>query len=463
MQQRPHSYEQQAAPSAADSPGTASRAVVIGAGVAGLLAAVALAPSFDEVVILERDRLTPEQTGRPGVPQASHPHGLLVQGLKSMERLLPGIQEEMRAAGAPVVDLGEKLALSARGHSTPPRTTGLRAQFFSRPFLESHVRARTLSLPRIRLQDGTTVTGLSTTDGSQITGVHTQKAHGEKEETVRADLVIDASGRSSRTPRWLTGLGYRVPPNHVIDSKIGYATASLDGSTTLQRDRCQSIYEVGQMGTLGRGAVWAVQENGRSVITVFGRDSDRPGSDLAGFKADIRRLGNPLLIGAADSLAPDTPIHRYAQLFNRCHRYHTMSPWPQRFLVVGDATYALNPLYGQGMTVAALQAETIRTAAPRLNEHPARTRAVQRSLARRARLSWVIATAQDSRWTEQPPAYGRVLGWLLDRMLDRVMHSSHLHVAFLKTMNLIAPLSLLSPRALAALLAPANTRHGAGS
>ncbi|GAA0658910.1 hypothetical protein GCM10010193_07080 [Kitasatospora atroaurantiaca] len=441
-----------------------TRAVVVGGSIAGLLAAAALAGAFDEVLVLERDRLGADEGFRPGVPQARHVHGMLLRGAQAVERLLPGMQEELRADGAAVVDMGEQLLVSNQGQVTPPQTLGLPLQLFSRNFLETRMRDRVKALPGVTVQDAMSVTGLcAAQDGGRITGV-TALADGESDasaEVIDADLVVDASGRTSRAADWLGALGYPAPDEVVVDAGQSYVTAWLDRHDALS-DTGGGVYEIGQNMAHGRGGVGVAIQGSQVQVLLFGRGADQPSTDPAEFRAQARRLGSATITALAEAVGPGTPIYTYAKLINRRRLYHRMPRWPERFVVVGDGLCMFNPVYGQGMTVAAMQAEDLRTGAAGLLRDPGRTRALQRRLARRTSVPWLLATAQDSRWTERPSLLSPFCDWLLERMVTRIAGSRQLHKAFLQILQLLRPTALANPRALYALLRPRPTHRTEG-
>ncbi|MFB7266189.1 FAD-dependent oxidoreductase [Streptomyces nojiriensis] len=433
---------------------TRTRAVVVGGSIAGLLAAAALATTYDEVLILERDRLgSGRDDVRPGLPQASHPHVLLLRGAQALEELLPGIRAEMQADGAPVFDMGVDLRVDMEGCSVPPRTTGLSLQTFRRTFLEQHVRARVLQLPGIRLRDATTVIGLHVgIDRTEITGVEvdTERSGGER---IVADLVVDASGRTSQTPRWLTRLGFEAPRERTVDAQLGYTTAWLPGQAAPGADH-RLHYELGQLTGHGRGGGFSEVDNQQTLLCFFGRGSERPPTDPDGLVAFATRLKSPVLIHAAATIDDRTPVHRYAHLPNRRRDYHRIRRWPERLLVIGDAHCVFNALYAQGMTVAALQALVLRRNAPALRDTPSRTQAVQRLLARRTTVPWLLATGQDARWARPDTLRSALTGRLMRHLMDRLPTNPHLYIGFLKVMQLLPPTDLLRPAAMAALLSP---------
>ncbi|WP_019182384.1 hypothetical protein, partial [Microbacterium yannicii] len=196
-------------------------AVVIGAGIGGLLSAAALAPRFTRVTIVERDELPVDPTHRRGVPQGEQMHALLAIGQDAFEELLPGIGRAWADAGAAWFDSTRDVASfssqgwTARGPSEA-WTFGIR-----RIVLESVVRERVRAIPNVTIVQGT-VTGLHASDDSRrVTGVTVRAS---EPAVIAADLVVDSSGRTSHAAQWIAGLGYEPPAEHEIVSDIVYST-----------------------------------------------------------------------------------------------------------------------------------------------------------------------------------------------------------------------------------------------
>ena len=248
------------------------RAVVLGASLAGLLAARVLAERYALVTVLDRDDLPEAPTHRRGVPHGRHIHALAARGQQILEELFPGLTAELVGLGAPAGDMLTDARFYLNGHRLSQTHTGLMLLCASRPFLEGQVRMRVRALPNVRFQDQRDVVGLSTTeDGRRVTGARVlRRADGSAEELVAADLVVDASGRGSRTPAWLEMLGYGRPGRDEVRIGLGYCDPDLSGITRCLRR---------EAGDLGCGDARAAPDwrlataRGRSVDADLGRHS----------------------------------------------------------------------------------------------------------------------------------------------------------------------------------------------
>jgi 2-polyprenyl-6-methoxyphenol hydroxylase-like FAD-dependent oxidoreductase len=423
------------------------RAVVLGASLAGLLAARVLADAYTQVTVIDRDELPEASTHRRGVPHGRHAHALLTGGQQALEDLFPGLTAELITHGVPVGDLLANGRWYLSGHRLRQAHSGLVALSPSRPFLEGHVRARVRALPNVALLDSCDIVGLAATpDGRRVTGVRVlRRADGSAEELVGADLVVDATGRGSRSPVWLEALGYERPETEQVRIGLGYTTRTY----RLPPDTLGGDLGVVQAATPQhpRSGVLVLLEGDRWMVTLGGRLGDHPPTDPDGFLEFARSLRFPDICQAIRDGEPlDDPVAFRFPASVR-HRYERLDRFPEGLLVMGDAVCSFNPVYGQGMSVAALEALILRRYLQR-GTRP-QPRRVFRDLARVVDVPWEIAVGGDLIF---PGVQGRrtlkarLVNAYLARLHGAAAHDATLASAFLRVAGLVAPpQSLLRP------------------
>lgn len=358
--------------------------VVVGASFAGLLAAAGAARAGCRVTVLERDELPDAPGPRRGVAQGRQPHVLLHRGLLEAATLLPGLAEDLLSAGAVPVDTGALPWYGPHGWQ-PTSIPSYEVLSLTRPRLEHVVRGRVLALPGVALRTGSRVRGLER-DGQGW------RVRTEDDAALTADLVVDASGRGSRMPAWLTALGYEVEEPETVDAELGYASR-------LYRTRDGRPLPTGVVVQATpdspRGGLALPVEDGGAMVLANGYGADRPGRDVD-LVAYLRAVREPALGELVAVLEPAGELALHRQTGNRRHRYGRRQDWPAGLLVVGDALCAFNPLYGQGIAVAAIQARTLGDALRRRRGWD--TRRVQLRFQAVADLPWTVATGEDRRY-----------------------------------------------------------------
>ncbi|HLK75114.1 MAG TPA: FAD-binding monooxygenase [Streptosporangiaceae bacterium] len=421
------------------------QAVVLGGSMAGLLAARVLSERYKRVVVIERDALPPVGEHRRGVPHARHVHGLHPLGLEILNELFPGFSTSLAASGAVLCDVLSDGRWQLSAHQLRQLRTGMAALFASRPYLEGHVRALVRQLPEVRFLEESSISGLTVTaDKRVITGVEVRGPDGLSSQ-IAGSLVVDATGRGSRTPTWLTELGYQSPAEERVEIGLGYATrryrlrpGAMGGD--------QLILTAGTRAN-SRAAALAVIEGGYHLLTLAGICGDYPPTDPAGFDEFMTRLPTPDVAAAVAGAEPlDDPVpFRFPASVRR--RYDRLAAFPAGLLVIGDAVCSFNPIYGQGMTVAATEAMTLRELLARDAAPDARR--YFRAITPAIDIPWDIVVSSDLAFPEVPgqrTAKVRLANAYLPRLHAAAAHDEALATAMIRVIGLKdRPEGLLRP------------------
>jgi flavin-dependent dehydrogenase len=437
--------------------------VVIGASMAGLIAARVLSRRAARVTVLDRDRLPDIVEARSGVPQGRHGHGLLASGAEALESLFPGLHGELVAAGAVPGDVIGDVRWFQQGYYKARFASGLRGILLSRPLLEGTLRRMVQALPNVTMESSTHVLELlADADRRVVTGVRTRRAN---IDGVVGDvaLVVDASGRSSRAAEWLERLGYQAPPESQVDIDLAYTTRHFRRLPTDLNGDAGAL--IGSDPPAGRRVGFMLaQEGNRWVVTLAGFLGDHPPTNARGFKEFAETLARPDIHDVIEHAEPLSDAVMYRFPANLRRHYERLARLPERYVVVGDAICSFNPFYGQGMSVAALEGLLLdRCLDAGVSDLPRR---FYRDARRIIDTPWMIAAGSDFAFTGvtgTKPAGTDATNWYLRRVHRVASTDQTVCRAFFDVANLLKPATtLISPRILGRVVA-GSLRGDAGT
>lgn len=386
--------------------GARHRVLVLGGGLSGTLAAAALAPHSDSVVIVERHTLPQTPKPRRGLPQARHAHMLWSGGADAIESLLPGTLEMLLHAGAHRISIPNgMISLSPGGWY---RRCWPEAQYLisaGRDLVDWAVRRQALARPGVHLLSAAEPVRLLGTR-ARITGAVVRHRDGA-EEAIEADLVIDATGRSSRAPQWLAELGIPAVPETVVDAGVTYASRRYKAPVDTAGWPVINVQADARLPMAGTAGTILPIEGGEWMVSLSGTRGGEPTSDETQFTAFARRLRSPLIAEYLARAEPRGPVTIARNTANR--RRHYEKAHLNGFIALGDSSTALNPLYGHGMSAAAQGALALRDLCTGGNiAAKGFARRAQRAIARPAAAAWLLALGQDAAF---PHAVGKKPGF----------------------------------------------------
>jgi 2-polyprenyl-6-methoxyphenol hydroxylase-like FAD-dependent oxidoreductase len=431
-------------------------AMVVGGSLAGLMTARVLADHFESVTVLERDHIESGPALHRSIPQGNHLHGLLLGGQQVMASLYPNFLAKLDALGSVRCRIAKEFvsygpfgrAYSPAGAVREPRDFGIDFYQQSRGLLEYCVRQCTLEHANVKFRNGCAVQGLVYRN-NHIEGV--QYSDDGASQTIAANLVVDAGGRGSHAPRWLAELGFKAPPETTIGVDLAYASTKYRLPEDYDRQERLVGFDVALAPDFPNCGLMEIIEGDLLHVTLAGRFGDYPPRDEAGFLAFAQSLSTPNLYDLIKGAERVTDITSFRYPTAVLRHYDRLPNFPDRFLVLGDAIASFNPVYGQGMSVAALQVQALQKL---LTERTAEDRGLA-GLALSffpiavgiAENAWILAANQDLVY---PQTQGERPSDLKQRLLyfaamvSLCVEDPEVHRLMIEVFNLCKPLSALN-------------------
>ncbi|MDA2704990.1 FAD dependent oxidoreductase [Bacillus cereus] len=374
------------------------KALVIGAGIAGLLTARVLSSYFETVIVVEKDELPQKPSERPGTPQDFHPHRVLPRGEIIMNRFFPGYVDDLLNLGAHNVKNDKMIRFSPYG--ALELVIERKGAASSRALLEWTIRQRVQEIPNVHFYSKQAVTGLlASSDHKRVIGIHIQERDELKtKRTVLTDLVVDTCGRQSKLNKWLTSMGYDVPEPERLKVNFGYSTRYYKVPSHI-KEKLSAISEGDPAKKVGAVGLLYIEDNIAQALLFVAGGMHYPPTNSKEYEKELDSLVTPMMRELIKELEPiSVPRGFRAQESTRQH-FEQMENWPSGLLVLGDAFCNFDPIYGQGMTVAAIEAEMLDTC---LKEHSTNKPGFERKVLQRMQQAiepaWWLSSIADLRW-----------------------------------------------------------------
>jgi 2-polyprenyl-6-methoxyphenol hydroxylase-like FAD-dependent oxidoreductase len=425
-----------------------NHAIVIGGSIVGLFATRILSDYFESVTLIEQDFITEETREYRGIPQSRHAHVLLAKGFEIASQLFTDLEDSLRDAGAIEIDIGEEVSWYHFSDYKIRFKNSLKVWCQSRPLLESVIRQRIAQLSNVTILSKCAVERLLTAPNKKRIlgvklGLNRQSGY---PSNLTADLVIDATGRNSHGPQWLESLGYRRPEESEVIVKVGY-TSRIYKRNSQDFDKSKFYMISGHPPIEKRGGLVAPIEGDRWLVTLIGYLDDHPPIEDKGFLEFTRSLAVSDiydLITRSEPLSEPIP-HKFPSSLRR--HYERLEQFPEGYLLVGDALCSFNPIFGQGMTVAALEAHILsKCLSENLTNLQGLSQQFFSKVARIIDTPWSMAMCEDIRYPEvsgKRTLKTSALNWYIGKIYEASHRDSTVYDAFLQVMHLMSPPQIL--------------------
>jgi len=433
------------------------KAIVIGGGIAGKLAAKALSSYFQHVIILEADRETNDKVPRKRVPQSHHPHVLLKSGEEAIEKLFPEFVTQLIENGSIVTNFTRDLKWHHFGYWKEPFSGELTMVQQSRPMLEWHLQRRINQVPNITTTYETMTEDLIVDrEQNKILGVRFRSLRTGTEEELYGDMVVDASGFGSKSIEWLKTYGIEVEEEKVW-IQLFYATR-LFRLKSQERPEWVNLLISPSFPENPYGAFIQTIEENRFSVTFSGYANEHAPQTNEEFFAYAQSLPVPDVLDFLKQAEPITDIKIHKIPYQVRRRFDMASQIPEGFLVIGDAHCRFDPLFGQGISVAAMEAVELQKCLQQA-EHFAKgfTQLFHKKTSKLMATPWDMATTEAFRHPKikgKKPLLQPFKQWYTKRVYQSSALDSDIYIRLARVMNLIrTPLHLFHPKVIISVIA----------
>uniref|UniRef100_UPI0021822376 NAD(P)/FAD-dependent oxidoreductase n=2 Tax=Pseudomonas TaxID=286 RepID=UPI0021822376 len=317
-----------------------------------------------------------------------------------IEGIFPGTLSALEQGGAQVADLGHDVKWYQGGRWKNRYRSGIYAHYCSRRLIDNQLRRALLGVLNVEVLSSTRVTQI------EFTGVDPSRRveavtvdDGQGERRLRCDLLVDASGRGTRLPTWLKEAGFGEVETSVVKTELGYASR-IYRRLPAYAEQWQVLLVLPKAPLQRSMGVISPIEGDRWMVTTGGWFGHFPGNDPQEFLQALAALPVPDIHEVIRDAEPLSPVHTFKMPGSRRTHFDRVEHWPAGLLVVGDALSSMNPLYSQGMTIGALEADCIDRHIDQVLQGGQGFRQLQGRLCEVVDGAWSMATTEDFRFPE---------------------------------------------------------------
>jgi 2-polyprenyl-6-methoxyphenol hydroxylase-like FAD-dependent oxidoreductase len=430
--------------------GSYEKAIIIGGGISGKLAARVLSDFFEEVLILERDQEAEGPFPRKGARQGEHLHALLHAGQYGLEELFPGITEKFHQSGAVKINSTKDLAWFHHGAWKLRYDGGYTTTLQTRPHLEWHMNQYIKDIPNVTVLFNKEVKDyIYQADDNRIYGVEVKDLKDGAAITLTADLIVDASGSSSISAAWFKKAGVQIPIEKV-DIGLSYVSQMFQLTESQSRDwTIKLVYPNPPLEKIG-GTISKV-ENNRYMVTVIGYQNEIQEKEVlkseGGFRELTKRLPKLDIYEEITSAVPLTNISVYRVPQITWKRFEKMKELPKGLLLIGDTVCRIDPVFGQGMSIAVIEALALQEVfKSNQDSFQSKITSFHKKVSRIIKPIWEMVIAEDFRYpgvTGKKPFALSIRQWYAKRIFLLSAQSEEVYDSFIKVMNLTRPMEYL--------------------
>lgn len=424
-----------------------NHAIIVGAGIAGLLSAKVAAQYFTRVTLVDRDVFPENIEPRRGVPQAVHLHVLLLRGLRILQEFFPTIERDLLQQGAVPIDWGQDTLWMNPCGWVPRFTSGVVTYNCSRWMLEHSVREKVFAASNIEVLASSEFQEFIFDNNRHVKGICIQQ-NGEK-KSIEADLVIDACGKNSRVIKILEQNGYSAPQESRVNSHLGYASCHFEIPSDFPNDWKQLYVQMKPPTHLRGGVLYPVEGN-KWIVTLIGGNKDYPPGELDAFMDFAKSLRDLKFYDTIYKAKAVSRVYCYRNTESRLRHFHKMKSFPQGLLCIGDSVCAFNPVYGQGMTVSALSAKALQECLQQNISREKLAKTFFHKIHKTNFVPWLIASSEDKRIAEMKQSlFYKCIHLFFDRTLYLATRNQDIQKSFLEILHMTKGISsLLTPKLL---------------